>query len=391
MGLFDRLLSRENSETEEEFENRIREKKWIAERSLDDLNQSARNHLVDFNAYIANVVRYPKLDSDSKKVSDLLEKPILNKDELGDTLHALRWYEFGTDGYSHNMSEGSYSMADTLCHQFEEGKLTSVHELFDTINQRYKVSEVKYTGVPHYLNGFNPIVLQDAAAFVHDGDTLDDVYKRNEDVYDNAKKDFGVGFNQFAKFKNVEDSFIEGLKYTYGEDYAKRYNGYRLPDFHSSYDVVDYLQEYKDIHNRNLNKKDDKFLTDADLKAFSDFAISNISDVEKENGFSLNFVMCEYDKNKLNYFRDSVSRLQVKSRDKSDCTLNTRYWFMREDTAMDHEDAIKTDAQKRKQLEHKSQVAKRDEERTTVPELELLELPKSMHIKASQKDEGLEP
>lgn len=418
MGLFDRLFGRKEKDQIEndEGENWVSDyfttgkdegENWVGDyfsegaddgvdepksaskpEKLKDLSQTDRNNLVEFNAYIANVVRYPNSPSERKAVADILDKPVTNRDELQETLSNLSTYELGTDGYSDTRSRSSHKIADTLSNEFEDGQQTSVHELFDSVNQKYSSNEVMYSGRPSYSEKINTVVLQDAAAFVHDHDTLDDVYKRNEEVYADVEKDFGVSLDQFAKFKDVEDSFQDGLEMTDGEDYAKRYNGYYSADFHSSYDVVNYLQEYKDIYNTTLNKNDEKFLTDNDLRAFADFATAGISDVEKENGFSLSDTLAHYDDNKLDYLRDSVSRLQSDARNQSDCTLTTRYDFIREDTATDHEDAIREDEIQREAQEREEESTKRKATPSVEPKVET---PKVTPTKAKEKDEGVEP
>lgn len=418
MGLFDRLFNRKEKDRIEndEGENWVSDyfttgkdegENWIGDyfsegaddgvdepksaskpEKLEDLSQDGRDNLVEFNAYIANVVRYPNSSSERQAVANILDRPVSNQDELSKALYDLADYELGTDGYSNTRAEGSYFMAKSLGNEFEDGQQTSVHELFDSVNQKYNPNEVMYSGHPLYSEKINTVVLQDAAAFVHDHDTLDDVYKRNEEVYADVEKDFGVSLDQFAKFKAVEDSFQQGLENTAGSDYAKRYNGYYSADFHSSYDVVNYLQEYKDIHNDTLDKNDEKFLTDKDLKVFADFATADISDVEKENGFSLSDTLSHYDDNKLDYLRDSVSRLQFDARSQPDCTLTTRYDFIRDDTATEHEDAIREDEIQREVQEREEEAAKRKATPTVEPKVET---PKVTPTKAKEKDEGLEP
>lgn len=60
MGLFDRLFNRTNDVEVEEIPI---EKK---PETLADLTQDDRNHLVEFNAEVANAVRYPKTAYDAK-------------------------------------------------------------------------------------------------------------------------------------------------------------------------------------------------------------------------------------------------------------------------------------------------------------------------------------
>lgn len=417
MGLFDRLFNRKEKvdepETEESDELNAGFRMWedaigfgpakhdsdepksvSKSEKLEDLSQDDRNHLVEFNAYIANVVRYPKSPSERKEVADVLNQPVTNRDELNSALGLLDNYEFGTDSYSNTFHEATDEIADTIFKESKDGQLTSIHELFDIVNQKYVPNEVMYSGDSPYIgdcsdnDDLSRMVLQDTAVFVHDHDTLDDVYKRNEDVYADSEKDYGVSLDQFAKFKDVEDSFQEGLEYSDDEDYAKRYANYYEPTFHTSYDLVDYLQGYKDIHNDSLNKNDEKFLMDKDLKAFADFATVNMSDAKKEYGFSLYDTLHFYDARKLDYLRNSVSNIQFYARNQPDCTLTTRYDFIRATTADRHQDAIAKENYKLEQQENETLV----DTSVLKPSVELkVETSKPRPTKTKEKDEGLEP
>lgn len=364
MGLLDRLFNRTNDiEVEETPEQKKPE-------TLADLSQDDRNYLVEFNAEVANAVRYPKTAYDAKVFDGLLHEELQNSGDVKYQLNELAKYEFGKDGFSSEFHHSNTSISETLANEMEDGKPTNLHELFDVVNQKYSPNEVMYSGVVPYENASREEV-QDAACFVHDGDSLDDVFKRTNDVYANAEKDFGVSQEQFAKFSDIEDAFQEGLEISDDEMFAKRYNNYFSPDFHSAKDLSDYLDDYVEIHNMHFDtswdenidaedkaKNDDRLISKDDVNAFAEFATGSFSNLEKENGIALSQVLRAYDDRKEEYFDNTVSGMQVNARKQTNTQLTIRYDYVSEQEAPKHQQAIDADDAMRLEAERAEQEAK---------------------------------
>lgn len=389
MGLFDRLVNRTNDVEVEEIPI---EKK---PETLADLTQDDRNHLVEFNAEVANAVRYPKTAYDAKVFDGLLHEELQNSGDVKYQLNELAKYEFGKDGFSSEFHHSNTSISETLANEMEDGKPTNLHELFDVVNQKYSPNEVMYSGVVPYENASREEV-QDAACFVHDGDSLDDVFKRTNDVYANAEKDFGVSQEQFAKFSDIEDAFQEGLEISDDEMFAKRYNNYFSPDFHSAKDLSDYLDDYVEIHNMHFDTSWDENI-DAedkaknDVNAFAEFATGSFSNLEKENGIALSQVLRAYDDRKEEYFDNTVSGMQVNARKQTNTQLTIRYDYVSEQEAPKHQQAIDADDAMRLEAERAEQEAKAQKTPHVEPKVAKDVTPTKTHKTSKQVEDDLEP
>ena len=397
MGLLDRLFNRTNDvEVEETPEQKKPE-------TLADLTQDRRSHLVEFNAGVANALRYPKTAYDAKVFDGLLQEELQNSGDVKYQLNELAKYEFGKDGFSSEFRHSNSSISETLANEMEDGKPANLHELFDTVNQKYSPNEVMYSGVVPYENASREEV-QDAAAFVHDGDTLDDVFKRTNDVYANAEKEFGVSQEQFAKFSNIEDAFQEGLEMSDDKMFASRYNSYFAPDFHSAEDLNDYLDDYVEIHNMYFDtswdedvdakkkaKNDDRLISKDDVNAFAEFATSGFSDVEKENGVALSQILRAYDDRKDEYFENTVSVMQANARKQANTQLTTRYDYVSEQEAPKHQKAIDENEAMRLAAERAKREAKAQKTANVEPKVAEDVTPTKAPKKSKQVEDDLEP
>lgn len=397
MGLFDRLFNRTN---DVEVEETPIEKK---PETLADLTQDDRNHLVEFNAEVANAVRYPKTAYDAKVFDGLLHEELQNSGDVKYQLNELAKYEFGKDGFSSEFRHSNSRVSDTLSNEMEDGKTTTLHELFDVVNRKYSPNEVMYSGVVPYENASREEV-QDAACFVHDGDSLDDVIKRTNDVYANAEEDFGVSREQFAKFSNIEDAFQEGLEMVDDEEFAKRYNNYFSPDFHSAKDLSDYLDDYVEIHNMHFDtswdenidaedkaKNDDRLISKDDVNAFAEFATGSFSNLEKENGIALSQILRVYDDVKDEYFENTVSFMQATARAETNARLTTRYDYISEQEAPKHQKAIDENEAMRLEAERAEQEAKAQKTPHVEPKVAKDVTPTKTHKTSKQVEDDLEP
>lgn len=397
MGLFDRLFNRTNDVEVEEIPI---EKK---PETLADLAQDDRNHLVEFNAEVANAVRYPKTAYDAKVFDGLLHEELQNSGDVKYQLNELAKYEFGKDGFSSEFHHSNTSISETLANEMEDGKTTTLHELFDVVNRKYSPNEVMYSGVVPYENASREEV-QDAACFVHDGDTLDDVIKRTNDVYANVEEDFGVSREQFAKFSNIEDAFQEGLEMVDDEEFAKRYNNYFSPDFHSAKDLSDYLDDYVEIHNMHFDtswdenidaedkaKNDDRLISKDDVNAFAEFATGSFSNLEKENGIALSQILRVYDDVKDEYFENTVSFMQATARAETNARLTTRYDYISEQEAPKHQKAIDENEAMRLAAERAKQEAKAQKTPHVEPKVAKDVTPTKTHKTSKQVEDDLEP
>lgn len=363
MGLFDRLFGRKEKVDEpetEEFDGldagfRMWEDVSGFGPAKHDADARDKDNLVEFNAGIANALRFPHQVYVKNEIKKALNASVSSADGIERKLDKIFDHEFGDYDGTDEMHVGAASISETLAKELEDGQPSSIREIFDKVNSKYDVSKFSYENTSNGYDRADDYAIKNAAKFVHPGDTLEDVSQRADDLERDVARDYGIRRSEFSSFPNIEESFQEGLEAMDDDEFFKADDNYYEPTFHSTREFADEVRKYKDVHNKRVDRTLDRLnhlddvdndlkdyyksldpvevnghrISDKDVDAFATFATARFSDVEKrEVGMSMSDIIDNYDTDKIQYLHDQASHLQADALDVGLNQLSTRYEYI---------------------------------------------------------------